>query len=80
MGVAGGTKDTEYVYKVSIEYSHWWNLDKLVIQYDKPDWYYYMFNLMKKDNDDKVVVDHAQVDHPATIGGVLDKVKIWIIQ
>jgi len=58
MGVAGGTKDTEYVYK-----------------YDKPDWYYYMFNLMKKDNDDKVVVDHAQVDHPATIGGVLDKSK-----
>ena len=46
-----------------------------VIQYDKPDWYYYMFNLMKKDSDDKVVVDHAQVDHPATIGGVLDKVK-----
>ena len=33
-----------------------------------------MFNLMKKDKDDKVVVDHAQVDHPDTIGGVLDKV------
>jgi hypothetical protein len=49
--------------------------DSLLIQYDKPDWYYYMFNLMKKDSDDKVVVDHAQVDHPATIGGVLDKVK-----
>ena len=44
-------------------------------QYEKPDWYYYLYNLMKVNNKDDIAVDNAVVDHPDTMCGVIDKVK-----
>lgn len=46
-----------------------------VYKYDKPDWYYYLYNLMGVKDTDRYVADNAQVDHPEDVGGVLVKSK-----
>ena len=43
-------------------------------KYEKPDWYYYLYNLMTVRNKNDIAVDNAVVDHPDTMCGVLDKV------
>lgn len=46
-------------------------------KYEKPDWYYYLYNLMTVRNKNDIAVDNAVVDHPDTMCGVLDKVLLF---
>ena len=49
---------------------------KRFFQYDKPDWYYYLYNIMSTNKKNDLLVDDATVQHPKDVRGVL--IKVWI--
>jgi len=49
--------------------------DQLVYKYDKPDWYYYLYNIMSTNKKNDLLVDDATVQHPKDVRGVLIKSK-----